>query len=63
MANAGLKYKIFDWLDISGRVRIDNAITRHTKNCMLAQMLNWLKAKDIMEIIQILTNRLMQMYW
>lgn len=31
MANAGLKYKIFDWLDISGRVRIDNAITRHTK--------------------------------
>ncbi|MEJ8763582.1 TonB-dependent receptor [Phocaeicola sp. HCN-40430] len=31
MANAGLKYKVFDWLDISGRVRIDNAITRHTK--------------------------------
>lgn len=31
MANAGLKYKVFDWLDISGRVRIDNAVTRHTK--------------------------------
>lgn len=31
MANAGLKYKIFDWMDVSGRVRIDNAITRHTK--------------------------------
>lgn len=31
MANAGLKYKVFDWMDISGRVRIDNAITRHTK--------------------------------
>lgn len=31
MANAGLKYKVFDWLDISGRVRIDNAITRTTK--------------------------------
>ncbi len=31
MANAGLKYKVFDWLDISGRVRIDNAITRSTK--------------------------------
>lgn len=31
MANAGLKYKVFDWMDISGRVRIDNANTRHTK--------------------------------
>lgn len=31
MANAGLKYKIFDWMDISGRVRIDQAITRYTK--------------------------------
>lgn len=31
MANAGLKYKVFDWMDVSGRVRIDNAITRHTK--------------------------------
>ncbi len=31
IANAGLKYEVFDWLDVSGRVRIDNAITRHTK--------------------------------
>lgn len=31
MANAGLKYKVFDWMEVSGRVRIDNAITRHTK--------------------------------
>lgn len=31
MANAGLKYRVFDWMDISGRVRIDNAITRNTK--------------------------------
>lgn len=31
MANAGLKYKVLDWMDISGRVRIDNSITRQTK--------------------------------
>lgn len=31
MANAGLKYKVFDWMDISGRVRIDNAVTRNMK--------------------------------
>lgn len=31
MANAGLKYKVLDWLDVSGRVRIDNANTRHIK--------------------------------
>lgn len=31
MANVGLKYKVFDWMDVNGRVRIDNAITRHTK--------------------------------
>jgi len=25
MANASLKYEILDWLDVTGRVRIDNA--------------------------------------
>lgn len=31
MANAGVKYKIFDWMDLSGRVRIDNSVSRNTK--------------------------------
>lgn len=52
MANAGLKYKVFDWMDISGRVRIDNANTRHTKNFMPAQMPNLLKTKDIMATVR-----------
>src|SRR5699024_8851824 len=26
MANASLKYKVLDWLDVTGRVRIDNSI-------------------------------------
>ena len=25
MANASLKYQILDWLDVTGRVRIDNS--------------------------------------
>ena len=31
MANAGVKYKIFDWMDVNGRVRIDNSSSRNTK--------------------------------
>lgn len=31
MLNAGLNYKIADWIDISGRFRMDNTNTRRTK--------------------------------
>lgn len=31
MANAGLKYSVFDWLDVSGRVRMDNSVTTWDK--------------------------------
>lgn len=31
MVNASLKYKILDWFDITGRVRVDNAYNRWTK--------------------------------
>lgn len=31
MFNVGLKYQIYKWLDISGRVRMDNATTTQTK--------------------------------
>lgn len=30
MANASLKYKILDWMDVTGRVRIDNATSEFT---------------------------------
>ena len=30
MANASLKYQILDWLDVTGRVRIDNATSDFT---------------------------------
>ena len=31
MLNASVNYKVLDWLDISGRIRIDNANTKHTE--------------------------------
>ena len=35
MANASLKYEILDWLDVTGRVRIDNATNDYSdkKKC------------------------------
>lgn len=36
MVNASLKYQIFDWLDVTGRVKIDNyEIVRHTRRMLL----------------------------
>lgn len=31
MLNAGLSYEIFDWLSVSGRVRVDNSINDYTQ--------------------------------
>lgn len=31
MFNAGLQYDILDWLSVSGRIRIDNAVTEYTE--------------------------------
>lgn len=31
MANAGLTYKILDWLSVSGRIRIDNSVNDYTE--------------------------------
>ncbi|NDV78016.1 SusC/RagA family TonB-linked outer membrane protein [Dysgonomonas sp. 511] len=31
MANVGLKYQVLDWLNLAGRVRIDNSYTEHER--------------------------------
>ena len=35
MLNAGLNYQILDWLNISGRVRLDNSNNDYTEKFML----------------------------
>ncbi|MDU1889093.1 MAG: SusC/RagA family TonB-linked outer membrane protein [Dysgonomonas sp.] len=31
MANVGLKYQVFDWLNLAGRIRMDNSYTEHER--------------------------------
>lgn len=40
MLNAGLSYQIFDWLNIAGRVRLDNTSTNYTENFMQQPILS-----------------------
>lgn len=35
MLNAALSYDVLDWLNVSGRLRIDNSNNDYTENSML----------------------------
>ena len=64
MANASLKYEILDWLDVTGRVRIDNATNDYSdKKEMLLLIFTLLIVlfMDSISTIKLTIDRLMQM--
>lgn len=63
MANASLKYEILDWLDVTGRVRIDNATNDYSDKEMLLLIFTLLIVlfMDSISTIKLTIDRLMQM--
>lgn len=62
MANASLKYEILDWLDVTGRVRIDNAtmIIQIKEMLLLTFTLLIVLFMDSISTIKLTIDRLMQ---
>ena len=65
MLNAGLSYKILDWLTVSGRVRLDNSNNDYTESSMLLPIHS--SPRALHEVFMVLprrrTNSCMQTSW
>ena len=55
MLNAGLSYKILDWLTVSGRVRLDNSNNDYTESFMLLPILS--SPRVLHEVFMVLLRR------
>ncbi len=65
MLSASLSYDITDWLNVSGRVRVDNPIPNMSKSCTPVRILLSLKVvpKDSTPLPSRMNHKCTPMYW